>query len=165
MLRNKIFMLLTSTFFPSIALNPLISIAKQPNMSPLCIAAIKNGENRLRKIDGLTVVPKNIWRDVRKDYSGWMPEKRIWSYTFVFEGKVGSIDSVFSSPVLMNAISTHVIQNCSSVSLVLFNRYASGRYVAYGLMPSKGVKQFDCVPNGCYGPYAPKFLQWGMNCC
>lgn len=151
----------------NVFVSSILARSQSPNPSYSCLKAIKDGESRLANIEGLKVViPLKSWKNITKEYLGQMPRNRPWSYTYSFEGESNSIERVFASPRFMNVISSRIIQNCSSVSLVFFNRYASGRYVAYGLIQNEGVKKFACVPNGCYGRYGSiTSLQWGMNCC
>ncbi|MGF1602309.1 MAG: hypothetical protein ACFCU8_09875 [Thermosynechococcaceae cyanobacterium] len=125
---------------------PLVSmsaIAQPADIDTQCNAAIEAGKTRIKGIPHLTLIQVNSWRDVSQDYSGLKPDQKPLSYAYIVKG--AGLQTVASSPIFMSAISTNIINNCPTVSMIRFGTYASGPFITYGLMPDGAIKAFECL--------------------
>ena len=137
----------------------IISLGQRSNSSPACNSAIVKGENRLNEIQNLNIIPSRInWGFISQPDPG-QPKNRPWVYSYIMQG-VG-ISNIYSSPVLMSSVSTHIIRNCPSVSMVQFAVYRSGGNLTYGLMLNGDVRQFECLKE----PWGQGTAKWGQTWC
>ena len=93
-----------------------------------------------------------LWREWNSDRnaSGTPPEGRPHQHAFGMSGS--AVETVLSSPVLLDTLTTQIINNCNSVSSVSFGLWQSGFVVVYGLMPNGEVEFFKCPEDFEYNP-------------
>jgi hypothetical protein len=121
-----------------------------------CQNAIASVENQLQGGRQVTIELSEINKII--GYSDY-PKGRPNEYNLSMSGN--SVESILSSPVLMNTLATRIIDRCNSVSFVVFSLYQSGYVVSYGLINNK-VEIFNC-PEGYDPPYY-RDLIWGESC-
>lgn len=133
-----------------------------------CVNAISSVENQLQSDRNLTIELSQI---EKLQYYPDHPEGRPNGYGLGMSGDAAF--SVMGSPVLLNSLSTEVIDSCSSISLVEFGIYQTGNVRTFGLMGDDEVKEFQCPAD--YDDYPktdasgqlqfyPRDLVWGESC-
>ena len=136
--------------------------------SELCRSAIASVENQLQSDRHLTIELSQI---EKLQYYPDHPEGRPDGYGLGISGDAAF--SVMGSPVLLNALSTEIINSCSSISLVEFGVYQTGNVRTFGLMSNGEVKEFQCPADYDNYPktdasgqlqFYPRDLVWGESC-
>lgn len=136
--------------------------------SELCRSAIASVENQLKSDRNLTIELSQI---ERLQYHPDHPEGRPNGYKVGMKGDAAF--SVLGSPVLLNSLSTEIINNCNSVSLADFGIYQTGNVRTFGLMSNGEVEEFQCPADyddypilGSDGQlqFYPRDLTWGESC-
>ena len=122
-----------------------------------CIVAINNAQKQIEAGRPLKVTIRTF--DISKGYPDH-PKNRPNSYVFAMKGEGAS--TVIRSPKFMKAITTNVIQNCGSVSIVRIAVWESDNVATFGLLPGGKVDAFQCVES--QGRNSPK-LSWGQEFC
>lgn len=87
------------------------------------------------------------------------PENRPMSYLFILKG--GSNRAIMRSPQFHKSIARSIIQNCSSVSAVIFGAWGTGWQESTGLFPDGRIEEFECLEY--LGP--GRKLTWGQEYC
>ena len=126
-----------------------------------CKSAIVEVENQLKSDRNLTIEKSEIGKP---GVSGTPPEARSNGVEFRMSGE--AVESIMSSPVLLNTFATQIINSCDSVSAVSFGLSRSGYTQVHGLMPDGEVKLFKCpedFDDYNVGEY-PRSLTWGEFC-
>lgn len=86
------------------------------------------------------------------------PSDRPNAYVITLDGQ--SASQMMTSPQLMQSISTNLISNCSTVSLVAFGKAQTDWAVHFGLVDNNEIEQFQCVNEP-----AQNQLPWGYKRC
>ena len=89
------------------------------------------------------------------------PKGRPNQYAFRMSGN--AVNTVMSSPVLLNTLATGIINNYNSASSVNFDMWQSGLTQVYGLIQNGELKPFKCPKNYLYGG-GYKNLVLGEHC-
>ena len=124
-----------------------------------CVGAISSVESQLKSDRDLTIEFSQI--NDRNAY-GTPPEGRPHQYAFGMSGS--AVEGVMSSPVLLNTLTTQIIDNCDSISSVSFGLWQSGLVSVYGLLPSGEVEPFKCPEDYEFNPDTDRDLVWGEYC-
>lgn len=122
-----------------------------------CEAAIANGRERITTGRSVTIVSFNLV-DNSQTYPDH-PDNRPQIARIRLDGEAA--DSVMNSLVFQKAIASEIINFCSSVGAVNFQRNQTDWSSTFGLMPSGTIKHFDCVDPD---PDRDK-LSWGQQVC
>jgi hypothetical protein len=142
---------------------PQISYAQDSNE---CKSVILSAQKKLQSGRRLRVSSQiSNFRDNTQSYPDH-PTNRPQDYLFAMEGSAAT--SIMKSTQLMNAISTKIIQSCSSVGSVTFGISNSGAFRSTGIFPDGQIKIFKCAeefgiyPGRANTGQSPK---WGMQYC
>jgi hypothetical protein len=122
-----------------------------------CAEALQAAKNKItkgRKVKVVEVYKTNVQQFSYTDY----PKKRPFSYTFTLSGAATA--SIIKSEKFLLSISTEIIKNCNSVSMVRFGLHASDSGVDFGLVGEKNIRLFECIEPG-----SPTKLTWGYVIC
>jgi len=127
--------------------------------TPKCAAALRVATNKItrgRNIKVGKILKKNDIPYTYKDY----PKNRPFSYDITLH----SGTSIYELNKLLQPISTDIIQNCNSVSIVSFND-GNESSVTFGLMKGGIVEKFKQECSEVFGDISPKKLPWGYAHC
>ena len=154
--------LLSLTAFTVPIFAETITIASQPkdknfNLTKECLTAITNTKNKLEKIPQIQVVKSPIFEVSYSDHFQGRPHKQ----EFYIQG--ASVNSVMSSPVLLNTIATPIINTCDSIGLVVFGVYQTDWSKNFALMPNGKVELIECSAEFEVYPYKRRF-RWEQSC-
>ena len=139
------------------SMSPLALQAQEAEKSDRCTATLAAAQKRIetgRNVDVVLDVADNI-PELYSDY----PVNRPYRYAFNLDGIAA--ESVMASGEFTKSIATTVINNCSSVGLVIFAVYRTDWYYAYGLLPNGKIENFsaNCIEPGSGKP------RWGQQIC
>ena len=108
-----------------------------------CNAALVAAEKRITEGRNIDVTTSVIDVSIRyEDY----PTGRPVGYAFNMRGN--GTENILNSPQFMKAISTNIIQNCPTVSMVIFGLAETDEDSTYGLIDDKNIEPFTCVAPG-----------------
>lgn len=124
-------------------------------MSPDCNAALLAAENRLEQGRNLAVSLE--YMDVAQTYVDY-PMERGDGFAFVMRGPAA--EDVMTSAQFMRSVSTEVIRQCPTVSLVEFWVAETDWGLTFGLMDQTQVDAFACLPQEEYTE-----PNWGYMIC
>ena len=123
-----------------------------------CVNTIASIENQLVTDRQLTLEMSEI-ND--RNAPGKPPEGRPHQYAFGMSGS--AVETILSSPVLLDTLATQIIDNCDSISSVSFGLWQSGLVGVFGLMPNGEVELFRCPEDHFHGG-GYRDLVWGESC-
>ncbi|NES19734.1 MAG: hypothetical protein F6K41_12590 [Symploca sp. SIO3E6] len=106
-----------------------------------CQAAIQAVTAKLRDEQNIEIVSVTK-RDVSEIYSDY-PKERPGGYFITMRGN--QVINLLNSPQLMSILTTQIIDNCETASLVMFGFPNSDFTVPLGLMPNGTVQPFECL--------------------
>lgn len=130
-------------------------VAAQPRSS--CGEAIAQTEQRLRAFPNTEIRTRTQRPHGYTDGPAGRPD----SYSFILAG--GGAPNIIASPAVMNSLAAQLIENCPEAGLIFFGAApAGGGYTAYGSMPGRMVRPFQCriEPASDLTP-----LEWGEQIC
>lgn len=123
--------------------------------SNLCDTAIRSTKSQLEQLQQGKIWINQV--DVAQ-LNPSFPNDRPHAYAITLDGQAAS--NVMKSPQLMQSISTNLISNCSTVSLVSFGKAQTDWSIHFGLIGSTQIEQFQCVNEP-----TPDRLPWGYKRC
>lgn len=143
-----------------IALNASLTFAlplqaQAKNQKSDCTATVASAQKYIEK--GRDIEVTASISDISSEYPDH-PNNRPYKYVFVLEGKASF--AILDSPIFMKIIASKVINNCNSVSLIVFAVNKTDVYNSIGLMPGGNTEFFKCLK---YGEKAKE--SWGEEFC
>lgn len=143
-------LIILDTFF-LLSLAPALA----QNSNAQCASAVRSAKKQMERIGNITVKVKRSNRPQEyRDY----PRNRPYSYDFLLNGTAA--DSVMQSTKLLTAISTDIIKNCPSVSIVDVGQDRTDYFFLFGLVGENKVEAFECI-----SPGDTRKLRWGYFSC
>jgi hypothetical protein len=150
----------TSSDSPPVSPSPSSpSSTSQSSLS--CNESISAAQARLEGGRDLRVVQIQV-RNI-SDYYDDYPTGRPDAYRFSIQGSAAP--AVMNSPQMMIAISTEIIQACSTVSIVDIGVRYTDWGETYGLMSDGTVQAFECFFNDRHTDWSSFKLAWGSHHC
>lgn len=138
---------------------PLLPSAYAQTDNQDCSATVVAVRNELERGRALEVVLVES-RDISQSFQDY-PTGRPLSYHFRIEGS--AVSDVMNSPQFLQALSTRVINSCTSVGSVDFGVNRTGWGETYGYMGEGRVEAFRCVmPDR---RLSNRVLAWGYHFC
>lgn len=119
----------------------------------MALQAAKNKITKGRRVNVVEITKKNEIPQIYKKY----PIDRPFSYTFGLSGS--GTNSILKSTKMLITISTEIIRNCQTISIIYFGEYPGDNIVAFGITGQNKVKNFPCYDK------RDRTLPWGYDAC
>lgn len=118
---------------------PVYAQENQVNLDSQCLTVVQTAQSKLQNGRNLSVRMRTIDQSEHRDD---FPTNRPIAVQLIMDGTTTA--SVMRSSQLMKSISTNIIQNCQSVSVVIFGVNRSGWHTTFGLFDQGRIEEFQC---------------------
>ena len=120
-----------------------------------CQAALNEATNTVEEVPSVQMSTMDI-RSLAEEYSDF-PAERAHGVYIGIEGQAAI--NVLNSPQLLTSISSQLIEECDSVSMIKFAIHQTDWNVVFGLVDGS-VLSFECIE-----PSLGRIRQWGTTVC
>lgn len=120
-----------------------------------CQVALDEATNTVEEVPSVQMSTMDI-RSLAEEYSDF-PAERAYGVYIGIEGQAAI--NVLNSPQLLTSISSQLIEECDSVSMVKFAMHQTDLNVIFGLVGGS-VLSFECTE-----PSPGRITQWGTTVC